>query len=255
MFLALIIFVVCMFQVVPKLLEYKQSDDVYQEIQDEGIEESTESNQSSILTIDWDAYADTEIIAWFQMDNISYPIVQHSDNSYYLHRLPNGKRNSGGSLFLLSQNSPFLTDRNSFIYGHNMRDGSMFGQLKNYVTSQSKDHLFYIYLPDGTRHTYQFFSENIVNQNSKAYTWFFESDDAFMDWQQWMLSCSKIGTSLSASESAKYVTLSTCYGKAGTSKRLLICGQEIAVDSLQEPASWYDDYLQDYLDKTAIVVD
>lgn len=41
--------------------------------------------------------------------------------------------------------------------------------------------------------------------------------------------------------SKRYVTLSTCNG-SGSESRLIICGQEIAVDKVQEPASWYEGY-------------
>ena len=154
--------------------------------------------------------------------------------------------NGGGSIFLLNHNNPLFTDKSSFVYGHNMGNGSMFGRLKNYMTDASKDHLFYIYLPDGTRHVYQFFSVATVFQESKAYTWSFASDDSYMNWQQWMLDKSRIGTSCKASKDARYVTLSTCNGYAGTNHRLVICGQEIRVDKLQSPASWYDSYLEQY---------
>lgn len=69
--------------------------------------------------------------------------------------------------FLLNHNNPLFTDRSNFVYGHNMGNGSMFGRLKNYMTDASKDHLFYIYLPDGTRHVYQFFSVATVFQSQK----------------------------------------------------------------------------------------
>lgn len=256
--LAMCVLVFCIWQIVPKFLEYKQSDDTFIEMQNQGITDydpadlaedvSDNVDVSNALKINWDAYEGTEIVAWFQMDDISYPIMQHSDNEYYLHHLPDGTWNSGGSIFLLNHNNPLLTDQSSFIYGHNMSNGSMFGKLKQYTTNKSKDHMFSIYLPDGTRHVYQFFAVATVYQESKAYTWSFESNDTFVDWQKWMLNESMIGTSLKPSESARYVTLSTCNGYSGTTHRLVVCGQEISVDTLQEPASWYQSYLQKYND-------
>lgn len=245
---------ICLYQLIPKLMEYRQSDDAYSQIQDMNItdydpvvnEGETVSNVKDAIQINWDEFEGTEIVAWFQMDNISYPIMQHSDNSYYLNHLPDGTYNGGGSLFLLNHNNPLFTDQSSFVYGHNMGNGSMFGSLKKYTTNSSKDHLFYIYLPDGTRHVYQFFSVATVFQESKAYTWSFGSNDTFLDWQNWMLEQSLISTSCKASKDAKYVTLSTCNGYAGTNHRLIVCGQEVSVDKLQKPASWYGDYLEQY---------
>lgn len=262
-FCAIVVLIFCLSQIVPKLLEYRQSDSSFEQMQDSNVTKydpitansdsdvSSDVDVSDALSIDWDAFQGTEIVAWFQLDDISYPIMQHTDNSYYLHHLPDGSYNGGGSIFLLNHNNPLFTDKSSFVYGHNMGNGSMFGRLKNYMTDASKDHLFYIYLPDGTRHVYQFFSVATVFQESKAYTWSFASDDSYMNWQQWMLDKSRIGTSCTASKDARYVTLSTCNGYAGTNHRLVICGQEIRVDKLQSPASWYDSYLEQYNAKAA----
>lgn len=251
-----------LYQLVPKLLEYKSSDDAFTELSADvtmefdpaallDMSQAQDADTSDALTIDWDAFAGTEIVAWFQMDEVSYPIMQGSDNSYYLHRLPDGTYNSSGSLFLLAENSPLLTDNSSFVYGHNMNNGSMFGCLKQYTTAASEDHMFYIYLPDGTRHQYQFFSVATVLQESKAYTWSFKSDETFLEWQDWMLEQSLVKTSCETSKDARYVTLSTCNGYAGTNKRLVVCGQEVRSDRLQEPASWYMEYLEGYENKTA----
>lgn len=270
----------CLAQLIPKFMEYQASDSAYDDLSvgivkeydgDSGVlkilkndkdtgkqsaktvaaKSSKKKKVKDAIQIDWDAFSGTEIIAWFQMDDISYPIMQHSDNDYYLHHLPDGSYNGGGSLFLLSYNNPLFTDQSSFIYGHNMNNGSMFGKLKHYTGKESENHKFYIYLPDGTRHTYQFFSVATVLQESKTYTWSFASDDSFMDWQDWMLGESMIGTSLKKSEDAKYVTLSTCNGYAGTNHRLVVCGQEVDVEELQEPASWYEEYMAKYNSKMA----
>lgn len=262
----------CLSQLVPKFMDYRKSDHAYKDLTMSAVSDYNPDAELKIvkankksdkkkskkikhvedaLTIDWDAFSGTEIVAWFQMDDISYPVMQHSDNDYYLHRLPDGTYNGGGSLFLLSYNNPLFTDSSSFIYGHNMNNGSMFGKLKHYTGAESQDRLFYIYLPDGTRHTYQFFSVATVLQESKTYTWSFADDESFLNWQQWMLEESMINTSLSKSADAKFVTLSTCNGYSGTNHRLVVCGQEIRVDELQEPASWYEAYMAKYNDQMA----
>lgn len=256
---AVLVLVFLLVRLVPKFMEYRKSDAVYEKMSDMSITEYQLSDEESgkdkipdvkdALQIDWDAFRDTEIVAWFQMDDISYPIMQHEDDAYYLHHLPDGSYNSGGSLFLLSHNNPFLTDQSSFVYGHNMNNGSMFGKLKQYLFETFKDHMFYIYLPDGTRHVYQFFSVAKVPQDSKAYIWSFESDATFLEWQNWMLEQSMVPASLSSSQDARYVTLSTCSGYSGTNNRLVVCGQEVRVDKLQKPASWYQDYKTKYEQK------
>ena len=64
---------------------------------------------------------------------IDYPIVQCEDNSYYLKRLFNREKNSAGTLFIDYRNLPDFQDPNTLIYGHHMRNDSMFGTLTDYV--------------------------------------------------------------------------------------------------------------------------
>ena len=159
----------CLWHFVPKLLDYKASDEAFETIKDEAIKdydlvmadklhdkgesvaESVDEDESEYvpdltdaISVDWEAFAGTDIVAWLQLDSISYPVMQAEDNDYYLHKLPDGSYNYGGSLFLYNQNSPMFTDQSSFIYGHNMNNGSMFGRLKNYVDDQYVGHKFYL---------------------------------------------------------------------------------------------------------------
>ncbi len=64
---------------------------------------------------------------------IDYPVVHGEDNSYYLKRLFSGEKNSAGTLFIDYRNLPDFQDPNTLIYGHHMRNDSMFGTLTDYV--------------------------------------------------------------------------------------------------------------------------
>jgi len=64
---------------------------------------------------------------------IDYPIVHGEDNSYYLKRLFSGEKNSAGTLFIDYRNLGDFQDPNTLIYGHHMRNDSMFGTLTDYV--------------------------------------------------------------------------------------------------------------------------
>ena len=64
---------------------------------------------------------------------IDYPVVQCEDNSYYLKRMFNREKNSAGTLFVDYRNLPNFQDPNTLIYGHHMRNDSMFGTLTDYV--------------------------------------------------------------------------------------------------------------------------
>ena len=63
---------------------------------------------------------------------VDYPVVQGKDNDHYLHYTFDGKANKAGSIFLDYRNRKDFTDSKVILYGHNMKDGSMFSNLKKY---------------------------------------------------------------------------------------------------------------------------
>ena len=75
-----------------------------------------------------------DIIGWLNLPDtvINYPVTQTDDNEYYLHHLYDGTYNKVGCLFADYENKADFSDRNTIIYGHNMRDGSMFAVLNEY---------------------------------------------------------------------------------------------------------------------------
>lgn len=77
----------------------------------------------------------SDFIGWLHIPDtkISYPVMYlESDNSFYLHHLPNGEKNIAGSLFLDGLSNG-INSENLVIYGHNMKNGSMFGRLKKFT--------------------------------------------------------------------------------------------------------------------------
>ena len=89
------------------------------------------------IEIDW-AYLESQnedIIGWLYCADtiINYPVVQHTDNEYYLKHGFDGQSNVAGTLFADSTSELGITRGNVIIYGHNMKDGSMFGTLSKYT--------------------------------------------------------------------------------------------------------------------------
>jgi len=75
-----------------------------------------------------------DAVGWILSENtsINYPLVQGRDNSYYLSRLVNNEVNRLGSIFMDYRNKRDFSDEHTLIYGHNMKDGSMFSELELY---------------------------------------------------------------------------------------------------------------------------
>ena len=99
-------------------------------------------NHAALLTLNGD-YA-----AWLRVDGtaISYPVVQSRDPEYYLHRDYYGKKSFPGTIFMDTENSKTFSDTNTLLYGHNMRDGSMFAPLKKFLVADFFNTYRYIYV-------------------------------------------------------------------------------------------------------------
>lgn len=97
-----------------------------------------------------------DLVAWIQIPGIGvdYPVVQGEDNEYYLYHTFQKENNKAGSIFLDYRNHDDFTDRRVILYGHNMKDGSMFSNLKQYQDSvfRKNSDSAYLYLPEKTLH-------------------------------------------------------------------------------------------------------
>lgn len=140
-----------------------------------------------MLLVDFNELEETnpDIVAWidFPGQSISYPVVQGEDNSKYLRLSFRGSSSSSGAIFMDYRNNGLMKDGNTIIYGHNMRDGSMFGLLKHY---QEKDHydefpFFDVYLPEGT-YRCAILSAGRVRPDEESYKIMFTSDEDRADY-------------------------------------------------------------------------
>ncbi len=114
-----------------------------------------------------------DVVGWLYIEaipEISYPVVKGPDNSYYLHRTYLREDNFAGTLFIDAQNSADMTDVNTIIYGHNMKDQSMFGRLQNLRTQELWDVSRYVWFltPDGD-YRYEIFSAYVAGIGSDSY--------------------------------------------------------------------------------------
>ena len=101
-----------------------------------GQPKNQEKPEENLPEIDFDGLRamNGDIVAWIQIPGIGvdYPVVQGKDNEHYLHYTFDGKANKAGSIFLDYRNRADFTDSKVILYGHNMKDGSMFSNLKKY---------------------------------------------------------------------------------------------------------------------------
>ena len=157
-----------------------------------------------------------DVIGWILIPDtpISYPLMYSGDNSYYLERTWDQQYNAGGSIFLEQYNAPDLSDFNTIVYGHRMRNDSMFGSLKYYnENSYWSEHPYvYIYNEMGA-FRYEIFSAYEASVTGKTYR--LELNDP-EDRQSFLDACtgwSVIDTGVVPTVDDQILTLSTCTGK------------------------------------------
>lgn len=107
------------------------------------VEEKNEDENKKEYKIDFNKLKDqnNETVAWIKVNNtnIEYSVVKGTNNSFYLNHSFDKSNNSAGWIFADYRNKFDNTDKNIVIYGHNMRDNSMFGSLKNILNSDWYD--------------------------------------------------------------------------------------------------------------------
>ena len=168
----------------------------------------------------------SDIVGWLRIRalDISYPVVQGKDNDYYLHRTFEKTDNFAGCLFVNSYNMGDFTDQNTIIYGHNMKNGSMFGKLKNFNDPEvfKKSRYFWIFTPDFI-YQYRIFSASVVDKKWLSYKICF-TDDEFDQFISRAYSNSVVDNQdVTVTKEDRIVTLSTCTGDDST--RFVVMGK------------------------------
>lgn len=130
--------------------------------------------QEETVTVDFASLQaiNPDIVAWLRIPGVlEYPVVRGEDNSYYLNHTVQKTYNIAGSIFLDYRNERDFSDSKNIIYGHNMKDGSMFHVLRNYQDIDFfQEHTdMEIYLPDGRTLNYQIIACEQVPADSEVY--------------------------------------------------------------------------------------
>lgn len=212
--------------------EYKKGTEEYARVREyvEEPEEDTEeeSNEGEEVEekpvppkIDWQGLqaVNPDIIGWLQIEGteINYPVVQGTDNEYYLKHTFEQNPNSSGSIFVDYENRKDFQDCNTIIYGHNMKNGSMFGLLRRYFESVKNLPGSYIWVCTPEKnYRYEIFSSHVVDSAGEVYTLFPEADEQFAEYVASMGEQSVIDFGVDVGKEDKVITLSTCTGNEET---------------------------------------
>ena len=156
-----------------------------------------------------------DVLGWILIPGtrVSYPVVQGTDNSYYLDHTWRGGKNSVGAIFMDYRNSGDLSDFNTIIYGHRMNNRSMFGTLSQYKSRSYWQAHPYVYLTDDSgTHRYEIFAAGEVSVESDVYRLGLRSSSGRQSFLDSCLALSALNTGVTPHTYDKVLTLSTCTG-------------------------------------------
>ncbi len=166
-------------------------------------------------TVDFEALLDmnSDVVGWIYMEDspIDYPIVQGEDNDEYIKKLPDGKYNSAGSIFMDYRNSGDFSDNHTIIYGHRMNNNSMFGTIVNYKNQAWYDeHPRCFIMTEDENYVVEFFSGYVMSVDGEAWKLDFESDEEFDKWVSRAKARSEFECDVVPEAGERVITLSTC---------------------------------------------
>lgn len=223
--IAIVVMAFALYKLIPILIDYKQADDNYAELVQDYVDtgditgDVEEGYDWAGVQIDFDSLKaiNPDVVGWIRFDdtdavNVDYPILHADDNDTYLHKDLLGEEHSAGSIFLEAANSPDFSDYYNIIYGHNMKNGSMFGTLKKYNRDENfydANQYFTIYTEQGA-YRYQIFSYENVADDSEIYTVGYAPDEQYQALIDTMVSGSMKDTGITPTNENRIVTLSTC---------------------------------------------
>lgn len=222
-----------------KYIEEKNAGKEYEKLQQEVVKEEPkpveepepEPVSKVEIPIDFAALQqqNPDVYAWIQVPGteVDYPILQSSnDNTYYLNHTIDGEEKKEGAIFTENYNTKTFEDPNTVIYGHDMKNGSMFQSIHKYMDRSFFDNNrdIVIYMPNQILH-YKIFAAYLTDNRHLLMNYNFWSKDEYQQYLNSIFSMRDmnafIDTSTEVTTEDKIITLSTCYAGISTQRYLV----------------------------------
>ena len=199
--------------------------------EEESSEEIPTQEEPEESPVDWEGITavNPDVYAWITIPGteIDYPILQHAtDNTYYLNYNIDGSYGYPGCIYTENMNAKDFSDNNTVIYGHNMKNGTMFAGLHAYKDSSFFDEhrSILIYTPDKT-YEYTVFAAYVYDDRHLLYSFDFANEDVYAAYLDNILNLrdlsANIRNDLAVTSKDKIITLATCISDQ-PDKRLLV---------------------------------
>ena len=214
----IIIIFVCFGKVSFKYYQYYKDSKVYSTIQnfkpfvntnnDIGSKDRNKeykSKEEELLSIN-DDYK-----MWITIDNtnIDYPVVQYIDNNFYLNHDFNKEKNISGTLFIDSNND-IDVDKNMIIYGHHMKNKTMFHNLNYFKKENFFNKNKINIIREGKEYIYEPFSAYVISKDKAIFNMSFSNDDEYKGYIEDLSNKSYFNRDINLDKDSEIVTLITC---------------------------------------------
>ena len=181
----------------------------------EKIKNDNSNNEKYIVDFKKLKSENSDVVAYIKVNNtnIEYPIVKTSNNNFYLNHSFDKSKNSRGWIFADYKNKFDNTDKNIVIYGHNMRDGSMFGSLKNILDEEwynNTENMNITFLTENGNYIYKVFSIYKIESEDYYIKTNFKNDADYEKFLNIIKNRSIKNFDINLNINDKIITLSTC---------------------------------------------
>lgn len=189
-------------------------------------EPASKTGETAPIEVDFNVLLEQngDIVGWLYCEDtpINLPVVQSSDNDHYLRRLLDGSWNTAGTLFVDCRNSGDFSDANTVIYGHNMKNKTMFGTLSCYrEQSYFEEHpVMWLLTPSGD-YKVELVAGYITPTTSDVYS-FDLSDEEVLATVRQAVESSTFTSGVEISDGDRFLTLSTCSYEYDNARYVLI---------------------------------
>lgn len=218
----IIIFAFSLVKVAKIGYEYYQWKKFYDKTQSEFVKASDRDAADLQVDVAGLQRENPDIVGWINIKGtpVSYPLLWSESNNTYLRHTYTHEWSSFGSIFIDAANDRNLQDQHTIIYGHNTKDGSMFGSLKKYKdVDYLREHPYIdIYLKNVV-YRYKIISAYTTEADSDTYKIHYEDPFEYRNWYSYIInsSCIDAGSDV-IDPSHKIITLSTCTNRTPTER-------------------------------------
>lgn len=231
------------YKIIGIFVENKQGESHYTQLADTVVQMATQptegaadalqpEQESAPIAVDFDALKkqNADVVGWIYCENtvINYPVMKSDNYNDYLRRLMTGERNTAGSIFMDYASQADLSCLNTILYGHNMRNDTMFGTFDEY---QNQDYyeahpVMWFLTPNGD-YKIELLAGFVTPSESEAYQ-DFDTVELLMEYVDDAIRKSTFETAADQSGIERVMTMSTCVRGMDT-KRYVLVGKLVAV--------------------------